>query len=127
MKAMKTAPAEKKLGIFARIKYNRIDKELKSPTADQHRVFDKTKGWFARKYPKKTAEIAGRLIADTNSLGITKAAELAEYLVDKGKAESSSKIVAMIEGAAVEGLYVPKDAWEILPRVREKIHRLRIG
>jgi len=115
-------PVGQKLGFFARKKYGKILGKINGTAPDQYEICKETKGWFARKYPEKAAEIAGRLITDTNSLGITKAAELSEHLVNKGKVESSAKIVAMIEGAAVDGLYVPKDTWEILSRVKDKLH-----
>lgn len=117
----------KKLGIFAQVKYKRILKEIAGPATDQYLVYNKTKGWFAKKYPEKAAEIAGRLVADgeKNSLGIIKAAELAEYLGKKGKMDAAAKIVAMIEGAQVEGMYVPDDAKETLGRVRDKLRKLR--
>jgi len=125
MEAVKQIPEQKKLGFFAKRKYHSILKEIYGPAPDQYRVYNMTKRWLARKYPKKAAEIAGRLITDTNNLGIIKAAQLSEYLVDKGKVESSDKIATMIEGAAIEGLYVPKDAWETVRRVRDKIHTLK--
>jgi len=121
----KAVPVEKKLGFFARNKYHKILGEIKGSAPDQYKVFDMTKGWFARKYPEKAVEIAGRMITHTDTLGITKAAELSEYLVDKGKVEASAKIVAMVEGAKVEGMHVPKDAMEILSRVNGKLHNFR--
>jgi len=54
--ALKDALIEKKLGFFARIKYNRIQNEF-GPGYDPQVVYNKTKGWFAKKYPEKAAEM----------------------------------------------------------------------
>jgi hypothetical protein len=125
MEALKPNSQQKKLGIFARIKYKSIIKEINSPATDEYLVYKKTKGWFAKKYPEKAAEIAGRLVekGEKNSLGIIKAAELAEYLANKGKTEQAGRIAALIESSAVMGMYVPKEAKETLGRVRDRLHK----